>query len=334
MGKFASMILLVVLLTSCGEDVKKTTSTSTKIAMLTSAGGLGDRSYNDIAHKGLLQLEQEGFEVLVVEPRDVSEGERYLTDLAKAGYKLIYVLEYGHADVVKRIAPLFPNTQFVVFNLIVEGDNVSSVLFDVHQSSFLAGALSAMITTDSDNNKMNPQNIISVIGGVESPGIDIFITGYKEGAQYINPNTQVIIAYANTFNDPVKGKEMALAQISSGSDIIFQIAGGTGEGIFEAIRSKNIYAIGVDSNQDSIVPGNILTSVLKKMDTAIYSLGNSFEKGELKSGIIPMPMPTGTYLSSMEHTIADIKPAFLEKIKQLESDIISGKIKVTDASLK
>lgn len=331
MKKILWLFIYSLSIVSCGNENEKE-STGIKVAMLTSAGGLGDRAYNDTANKGLLQLKEMGFDTLVVEPRDVSEGERYLTDLAKSGYQLIYVLEYGHADIVERVAPLFPEVQFVVFNLIVEGDNVTSVLFDVHQSAFLAGALAAMVTTDADNPKTNPENVISAIGGVESPGINIFLIGYKEGALYVDPKIQVLLSYANTFSDPVKGKEMALAQIANGSDIIFSVSGGTGEGVFEAVKSKNNYAIGVDSDQDFIAPGNILTSVLKKMDVAVYDLGKKFSNDELKSGVIKMSLPNGTYISDMIHTKQDVKPEFMEKLKQIEQDIDSKKIIVTDAT--
>lgn len=324
-------LCVCLIFTACGQEQKSTQSE--KIAMLTSAGGLGDRSYNDAAHNGLMALKNDGADVSVLEPNDVSEGERYLTELANAGCKLIFVLEYAHADVVKRVAPLFPQNTFVVFNLVVDEPNVISVLFDVHQSSFLAGALSAMITKDTSNPKINSGHTISAIGGAESPGIDIFTVGYVEGAKYIDPNMEVLVSYANTFSDPVKGKEMALAQISKGSDIIFAVAGGTGEGVFEAAKSKNIYAIGVDSDQDHIAQGTILTSVVKKMDQAVYRIGDAFRKGTLQAGIMKMPMPEGTSLSPMQYTKQAIKPEYFEKLTQIEQDIIAGKIKVTDASL-
>ncbi len=202
----------------------------------------GDRSYNDSAYEGLQRIESElGMEIKVVEPADVSEGEKYLTELAKAGYDLVATLEYGHADVLNTVAPQFPDTRFVSFNIVVDQPNVTSVIFKEHQGSFLAGALAALVTTDASIDKTNDKKIISAIGGVQSPGIDKFIVGFEEGAQYIDPEIKVLKGYSNSFGDPAKGKELALVQIDQGSDVIYQIAGGTGEGIFEAVKDKKMY---------------------------------------------------------------------------------------------
>lgn len=302
--------------------------------MITSGGGLGDRSYNDSAYEGLQRIESElGMEIKVVEPADVSEGEKYLTELAKAGYDLVATLEYGHADVLNTVAPQFPDTRFVSFNIVVDQPNVTSVIFKEHQGSFLAGALAALVTTDASIDKTNDKKIISAIGGVQSPGIDKFIVGFEEGAQYIDPEIKVLKGYSNSFGDPAKGKELALVQIDQGSDVIYQIAGGTGEGIFEAVKDKNVFAIGVDSDQDYIVPGNILTSMMKRLDMAMVMLAEKLKDGTIKdNNVIELGLDEGTELSPMEHTKDMLKPEYLEQLHDISKKIISGEINVSDVT--
>lgn len=179
------------------------------------------------------------------------------------------------------------------------------------------------------------KKIISAIGGVQSPGIDKFIVGFEEGAQYIDPEIKVLKGYSNSFGDPAKGKELALVQIDQGSDVIYQIAGGTGEGIFEAVKDKkNVFAIGVDSDQDYIVPGNILTSMMKRLDMAMVMLAEKkLKDGTIKdNNVIELGLDEGTELSPMEHTKDMLKPEYLEQLHDISKKIISGEINVSDVT--
>ncbi|WP_113672866.1 BMP family lipoprotein [Vallitalea guaymasensis] len=343
---FAIMLCLTLLLVGCtktGDNNNNNTDTDNKdtakdktfkVAMVTSAGGLGDRSYNDSAYEGLKKIEADmNMEIKVVEPADVSEGEKYLTELAKAGYDLVCTLEYGHADILNTVAPQFPDTRFAIFNIVVDQPNVTSVIFKEHEGSFLAGALAAMVTTDDSIDKTNDQKIISAIGGVQSPGIDKFIVGYEEGAKYIDPDIKVLKGYSNSFGDPAKGKELALVQIDQGSDVVYQIAGGTGEGVFEAVKEKNVFAVGVDSDQDYIVPGNILTSMMKRLDMAMVMLADKLQEGTIgDENIIELGLKEGTELSPMEHTKDMLKPEYLDQLEEIREKIVSGEIKVTDVT--
>ncbi len=305
-----------------------------KVAMVCSAGGLGDRSYNDSGNEGMKKIAAElGMEIKVVEPNDVSEGEKYLTDLAEAGYDLIATLEYGHADVLKNVAPRYPETRFAIFNIAVDEPNVTSVIFKEHEGSFLAGALAALVTTDASIEQTNDEKVISAIGGVDSPGIDKFIVGFEEGAKYIDPEITVLKGIANSFGDPAKGKEIALVQIDQGSDVVYQIAGGTGEGVFEAAVEKNVFAVGVDSDQDYIAPGNILTSMMKRMDMAMFLLAEKLQDGSINDqNIIELGLGEGTQLSPMEYTKDIISQDYLDQIEVIKEKIINGEIEVTDAS--
>lgn len=338
--KVVSVMMAVILaigLTGCGSDKSEASDGKKKIkvAMITSDGGLGDRSYNDSGHKGLKKAEKElGVEIKVVEPNDVSEGEKYLTELAQSGYNLILTLDLGHAKVLKEVASQFPDTQFAIFNTEVEADNVTSVVFQEHEGSFLAGALAALVTQEVGVNDVNADKVIGFVGGAESPGIDKFLVGFEEGAKYIDPQTKVLKGYSNTFSDPSKGKEIALSQIGKKADIIYQVAGATGEGVIDAAKSKNVFAVGVDSDQDYIAEGNVLTSVIKQVDVAVYNLSKDAQSGKYESKMELGLKEDGMKLSPMKYTKDMINPEDLTKIEEIKQKIIDGEIEVTDITKK
>ncbi|WP_027624258.1 BMP family lipoprotein [Clostridium lundense] len=341
---FAMLLVLIFALSivGCGgkkEEPKKGASDNkkVKVALICSQGGLGDRSYNDSGYFGLEKASKElGVDIKVVEPKDVSEGEKYLTELAKAGYNLVMTLEYSHADILKNVAPQFPDTRFAIFNIEVDQPNVTSVIFKEHEGSYLAGALAAMVTKDAKVQGMNDKKVIGFVGGIDSPGINKFLVGYKEGAQSIDKDVKVLSGYTNSFGDPGKGKEMALSQIEQGADVVYQVAGGTGEGVISAAKDKNVFAIGVDSDQDYIAKGNVLTSMMKRTDVAVYDLVKALKDGKI-SDMKTLSLglkENGVQLSSMQFTKGKIPAEYLTKIEQIKKDIIDGKIKVTDVTQK
>ncbi|MCA9886689.1 MAG: BMP family ABC transporter substrate-binding protein, partial [Anaerolineae bacterium] len=165
-----------------------------RVALIIAQGGLGDRSYNDSAFAGLTLAAQDfGVEVVPVESSDpVGEAEQILRGAAEAGFDLVITLEFSHFDPLARIAPDYPDTLFAIVNVEVDQPNVISVLFQEQQGSFLAGALAALVTTDSDIPHTNPDAVIGVLGGVQSTGIDVFLDGYLQGACAVNPDVQVL----------------------------------------------------------------------------------------------------------------------------------------------
>ncbi|KKK38912.1 hypothetical protein WQ57_06065 [Mesobacillus campisalis] len=336
---FAVMtLILVLLLAACSSSESSGGSDSSsgekvKIAMITSEGGLGDRSYNDSGNEGLKKASDElGAEVKVVEPQDVSEGEKYLTQLAQSGFDLVITLDLGHEKVLKEIAPQYPDTQFAIFNTVVEGDNITSVLFHEHEGSFLAGALAALVTQDESVNNLNGEKVISFVGGVDSPGINKFLVGYEEGAKHIDPETKVIVGYSNSFSDPSKGKEITLSQIEQKADVIYQVAGATGEGVIDGAKTKDVFAIGVDSDQDYIAEGNVLTSVMKRVDVAVFELSKAAQGGSYESIIELGLKENGVQLSEMKFTKDMINPDHIAKVEEIKEQIINGEIEVTDVT--
>lgn len=305
-------------------------------ALIIAQGGLGDGSWNDTANAGFeAGLKKTGIEGRPVESKDVaSQGEEIMRRAADGGFGLVISLEWIHGEPMEKLAPDYKDTDWVIMNQTREGDNVASVVFAEHEGSYLAGALAAQVTSDTSIKGINDAAVIGVIGGVKAPGIDKFIVGFIQGAEAINPDIKVLVAYADSFGDPAKGQQMAKAMFDDGADIVYQVAGGTGIGIIEAAKAEGHYAIGVDTDQDGMAPGNVLTSMIKRVDVAVEDIIVNYADGKFPGGeVMDFGLAqNGVALSDMTHTKDMIPAAYLEKVDALKADIIAGKIDVWDVS--
>ena len=332
--KVLRIVLALAVVFVLGATLVHAQDSDKRVALIIAQGGLGDRSYNDSAFAGLTAAAADyGVEVVPIEsPDPVGEGEQLLRTAAEAGFDLVITLEYSHFDPLARVAPDYPDTQFAIVNVVVDGPNVISIMFDEHTGSYLAGALAAMVTTDTSIEQVNPEPIIGVIGGVQSAGIDVFLDGYLQGACAVNPDTEVLFAYANNFGDPAIGREMTLAMYEQGADIVFQVAGGTGAGVIDAAASENHFAIGVDSDQDYMAPGNVLTSMLKRVDNAVYSVIGQLVDGTLQGGEAQYfgLDEDGVGLSEMTYTRHIIPGETMDSVEAMREGILDGSIEVID----
>ncbi len=305
-----------------------------KVALIIALGGLGDRSYNDSGFAGLTKAAQDfGVEVVPFEsPDPLGEGEQILRNAAEAGFDLVITLEYSHFDPLARVAPDYPDTTFAIINVVVDGPNIVSVLYDEHTGSYLAGALAAMVTTDETIEQVNDKAVMGAIGGVPASGIDVFLHGYLQGACAVNPDIKVLLAYSNAFDDPAKGREITLGMFEQGADVVFSAAGGTGSGIIEAAKEENHFAVGVDSDQDFIAPGNVLTSMMKRVDVAVYDMIRRLAEGTLKGGkeVRYGLDSNGVGITEMTYTRHIIPAEYVDRVSQMREDIIAGKIDVID----
>lgn len=307
-----------------------------KAALVVAQGGLGDEAYNDLAYKGFKDASEEfGVDGKPIESKDiVAEGEQLVRTAANSGYGLIADLEFSHSEMIGKVAKDFPDVKFAIVNVEVDGPNVTSILFKEHEGSYLAGVLAAQMTTSPDNPKINPENKIGFIGGAKSTGIDKFLIGFMEGAKSVDPDIQFDIKYADSFGDAAKGQQIANQMYADGSDIIYAVAGGTGAGVIQAAQDTNHYVIGVDSDQDGIAEGAVLTSMIKRTDKAMYDIVEQFSNGEVPAGqtVEYGVKEDGVGLSEMKYTKQDIPEEFLTKVEDAKKGIVDGAIQVWDVT--
>ncbi len=247
-----------------------------KVGLLTQL--LGDRSYWDSAARGIKWANEQlpNIQGRVFEHKDAGEMELTAQALADQGYDMIIVMGYGVEDWATKIAKQYPDTHF--FGAAVklpELPNTSSGDFKEHEGSFTVGMIAAMMTKTGK---------VGYIGGSDGPLLNRFRHGFVQGVQYANPKVEVVTGWVGVFNDPTKGKELALTQYQEGADIIYAAAGKSGEGVLAAAAEKGKYAIGVDSDQCWIRPGSVITSMLKRVDQVVFNKCKQLSEGKLKAG--------------------------------------------------
>ena len=320
------MVVMALLLTSCGgvKKEKVEENGALKIGLVLSTGGLGDKSFNDSAYAGLIEAQKKlGVKIKYVEPANVSEFDTFLRQFAEANYDLIIGIGFQMRDSIVKVAEEYPEMYFLMVDEPIDMPNVISATFNEQEGSFVAGALAGMMTKS---------NVIGFIGGMEVPLIKRFGNGFMAGAKYIDPEITTFEAYVggnSPFNDPARGKEMALSMIDSKADIVYHAAAGSGMGVFEAAKERGVYAVGVDSNQDAVVPGIVLTSMLKKVDRAVFTIIKEMKEKGFTAGQKDFNLANnGVGITDLKYTKDQISEDKLKKLDQIKADIISGKIDV------
>lgn len=298
-------------------------------------GNLGDKSYNDSCNEGAQRAVADfGIELKSLEGTTAQEWESNLLAACEGGYDLVIGASSNIADYIVKHGPNYPDTKFAVIDTTVDLPNVQSISFAQNQGSFLAGAAAAMFTEKTDIEGVNEDAIIGWVGGMDIPVLHDFYVGYEQGAKYINPDITILQAFAGTWNDPLKGKELTLAQYEQGADIVMNVASGTGTGILEGAKEAGKYAIGVDLNQDADQPGSVLTSMVKRVDNACYLTIQSVVEGTFEGGSTQyLTLKEGgvslTDFAVMKEALGDKFPQdIVDKCAELEKKIISGEIVV------
>lgn len=296
-----------------------------KVGLILAMGGLGDKSFNDSAYAGLLKAQKDfNIEVKYVEPNSWMEDSYFLEEYSQNGFDLIIATSYTAQDAMEDISSKFPNTKYAIVDTRAkEGENIASLVFDESEGSFLVGAIAA---------KMSKTGKIGFIGALDIPLINRFKSGYEQGAKYVNPDISVVTTYVGgdaPFSDPLKGKEHAYSLANQGVDVIYHASGNTGIGVLEGVKEKGIYGIGVDCNQDDIVKGQVLTSMLKNVNNAIYKVIEDTVNGEFKGRVYNFGLKEdGVGTTDFKYTKEIIGSENIKFVEKLKDDIISGKIKV------
>jgi basic membrane protein A len=345
-----------------GDDEEKE-ETGLKVGIVLSSGGKGDKSFNDSALRGLSRAKDEGLiaDYKYIEPKQVSAVEKSLRFLAENNYDLIIGVGFMQEDAMNKVSKEFPDSKFAIVDTVVDNDNVRSLVFKEHEGSFLAGSLAALMTARNDIEGINEEQVVGFLGGMDVPLIHKFELGYTSGVEYVNENygtnVKTKVAYVGSspsaFNNPAKGKEIALSQFDAGADVIYHAAGGSGGGMFNAAEKEGHYGIGVDSDQDYVVPGHVLSSMQKRVDNAVYDTVEDLKNDNFTAGtksyglerdgvgLTPLDgfggmtqkaidngditQEQADKIKAMKDSIpADIK----EKIKEIREKIIAGEIEV------
>lgn len=329
-------VLLVMLIASCSNTQNSKEEGKLRIALVL-AGFLGDKSFNDSSYIGAQQAQKDfGIEIKVMESKVPAEWESNLLAMASDNYDLVIGVSTQLQDIINKHAASFPNIKFALIDGVADSSNtnVISSIFAQNEGSFLAGAVAAMFTTNTSIPNVNSDKVVGWVGGMEIPVLKDFFTGFKQGVEYIDPQIKILQSYAGTFNDPLKGKELTIAQYSQGADIVMNVASGTGNGVLEASKEQNRYAIGVDLDQDSTYPGHIVTSMLKRVDRATYLAIQSVVNDTFNGGeVIYLNIDNGgiglTDMTVIRESLGDKFPLYIiDKVKELEEKVRSGEIVV------
>ena len=294
-------------------------------ALIFDLGGKFDKSFNEAAFNGAERWAKEtGGSFLEVELQSEAQREQALRRFAEAGANPVITTGFAFADPVNAVAGDYPDTKFVNIDgwLPEIPENVLLISFQEHQGSHLVGMLAAMASKTGT---------IGFVGGMDIPLIRHFGCGYAQGAKAVNPDIKIVANMTGTtpaaWNDPVKGSELTKAQISQGADVVYAAAGGTGVGVLQTAADEGIYSIGVDSNQNYLHPGSVLTSMLKRVDVAVYETMKSGTDVGTGSEVLGLA-EDGVGYALDENNEKLITPEMKEKVDQARQDIIDGKINV------
>ncbi|HEX8069651.1 MAG TPA: BMP family ABC transporter substrate-binding protein [Pyrinomonadaceae bacterium] len=330
------LVCAVVLLPACNLGRANTEDKSKiRVGIVFDIGGKDDRSFNAAAWEGVKRAARDlPITLRDVEPGDPTSIEPAMRAFAERGYDLIIGVGFAQAPIMQDVSKDYPNLKFAIIDGAVpkeeERPNVAYLLFKEHQGSYLVGMIAA---------RKSQTGTVGFIGGMDIPLIHRFEKGYEEGARAVNPNIRVIENYVGVndaaWNNPGKGKELAVAQIGKGADVIFTAAGNSGLGAFDAAEQTGKLVIGVDSNQNWVKPGYVLTSMVKRVDEAVYQIVKDRVNGQFQGGVHVFGLENnGVGYALDQYNQALIPADVLKEVEAAKQRIISGQIKVTDAMAK
>jgi len=318
----ASLAFLGVAATACSHPKSVAEGGRVRLAMVTDAGGLGDRSFNDGAYRGLTDAKALfGADITVLQSRSAADYQPNLTVLANKEYDEIFAVAFQMARDVDEVATLFPQRNFAIVDAVVDEPNVASVTFREEEGSFLAGAAAAMASKT---------HTLAFLGGIDIPLLRKFEAGYTAGAREVDPNVRVLVKYIGSFADPAAGKELAGVLLDEGADVIYVAAGKSGLGAIDQVKNRqHVYAIGVDVDQDALVPGKILTSMVKRVDIGVLTLAKESVSGKKPHGHTELRLKDGAIgLTDFRYTRSALTRPQFAHLDALRTAVIDRRIVV------
>ena len=296
-------------------------------AVVYDLGGKFDKSFNEAAYNGAERFKQEtGTEYRDFEIQNDSQREQALRNFARRGHNPIVAVGFSMEAALKEVAAEYPDTQFAIIDMVVDMPNVRSVVFKEEEGSYLVGMLAAMASKTGK---------IGFVGGMDIPLIRKFACGYVQGAKAVKPDIEILQNMTGdtgaAWNDPVRGGELARSQFEQGADVVYHAAGGTGIGVLQAAADAGKLGIGVDSNQNYLHPGSVLTSMLKRVDNAVYDAFMDVKNGEWSAGVQVLGLAEeGVGWALDEHNQTLITDEMKKAVEDAQAKIMAGDVKVHD----
>lgn len=328
------VLVLALSLVGCANTAtapkSETTKNEFKVGLVADVGGLNDHGFNSLVNKGLEQAVKDfGVTKGVVESKQMTDYETNLSRFAQDKYNLVIAVGFLMQDAVEKVSKEYPDTKFLIIDAsITDRPNVASALFKTEQCGYLVGVLSGLVEKTPGIPNTKGQNSVGLVGGMAIPPVNDYIAGFIQGAKSVNPDIKINLNYTGKFDDPALGKQTALNQIAQGADIVFQIAGGTGIGVIDAAKEKNVYAIGVDADQNYMAPDNVLTSAMKGIDVATYDVIKNVKDDKFKSGEIHFDLSNNGV--GFATPLKVVPQEIVDKVNDTAKQIKDGKVKVSN----
>lgn len=326
MKKFLALILALIMtlsLAACGDNATKEDENQTdalKLCMITDTGGLGDNGFNDMAWAGMEMCRDEfGCQIDVIESSEAALYASNVTSACDQGYDVVILVGYLLEDALKEVAPLYPDTSFIIIDGSVDGDNIYSFKYDMQESSFLAGAVAATVLKDCDT--------FGVVIGMEIPDCIRWGSGWISGIKAINPDATVLTSAVGSFADPDIAKEQAKEMYAKGAKAIMEVSSGGAIGVIEAAAETGNYFVATDKSKDDLAPGSELTAALAGRDMSVYAAVKAIMDGTATPGTKQLKMEDGVY-NVPEYTADKYGQDVADMVETLKAMIISGKIVV------
>nr|WP_211103990.1 BMP family ABC transporter substrate-binding protein [Skermanella pratensis] len=294
-------------------------------AIVFDMGGKFDKSFNEAAYAGAERFKKEsGIEYREFEVTQEAQREQALRNMARRGANVVVGVGFAQASAMGKVAQEFPDTKFCIIDSVVEAPNVQSITFKEHEGSFLVGMMAAMASKTGK---------VGFVGGMDIPLIRNFATGYQQGVKHANPQAEVFQNMTGTtpaaWRDPTRGGELAKSQMDRGADVIYAAAGGTGLGVLQAVTDNKKLSIGVDSNQNHLHPGSVLTSMIKRVDVAVHDCMKSAKEGTWASGSRVLGLKEdGVGYAVDEHNQSLVTDDMKQKVEAAKARIIAGELQV------
>ncbi|TFW24186.1 BMP family ABC transporter substrate-binding protein [Massilia arenosa] len=321
--KFKSLSATLAVLCVAGSAV----ASERHLGIVYDAGGRFDKSFNQSGAEGAARFKKDtGLDYYEAQAASDIQSEQVLRALARKKLDLIAVIGFSQAQSVTKVSKEFPNVRFVIVDGVVQGPNVNSVVFKEEEGSYLVGVAASMASKSKK---------VGFVGGMDIPLIRNFACGYAQGAKAVNPKAEVYQNMVGTtsaaWNDPAKGGELARAQFDRGVDVVFAVAGGSGLGVLQKAKEQNKLGIGVDSNQNYLHPGHVLTSMVKRVDNAIYDEFMKQKNGTWTAGMTHKGLKEGGVDWTLDkYNRSLITPEIEAKVNEAKTNIVNGKVKVID----